>query len=414
MLTSLFLISAACDAGLDEVRLQDSAASTTDSTATVERPLNWGENGSVVQLYRWKWKDIMANMGRIRDMGFTTILVSPHMSTCAGDFSAGYDPYDFDNFNSGFGTESDLGWLIGTAHFYNIQVYADMPLNHMCPSSYVYPKFSYNDFHHNGGITDWNDWNNRETHDLFGLNDLAQESEYVRGQLFNFVVKSSNFGFDGFRWDAAKHVPLWFWKDHIVNNVNSWGKFNYGEVYSANLDELQQYANTGMAVTDYNLFDAITSAFRYGGDLSQLDGRGFAARNASAAVTFVENHDVGAPPNRTMAYAFISAYPGYPFYYSNTMDDPAIKNLVWVHNHKANGAYINRYKDHDVLVFERDRSLLAGFNQTDHWVDVWVDTGWRNANLHDYTGFAGDTSAGSDGRVKVSIPPLGYVMLSPG
>ena len=53
-------------------------------------------------------------------------------------------------------------------------------------------------------------------------------------------------------------------------------------------------------------------------------------------------------------------------------------------------------------------------NQTSEWVDVWVDTGWHNTKLHDYTGFSGDTSAGADGRVKVSIPPLGYVMLSPG
>jgi alpha-amylase len=407
----LFVTAAGCGDHVDET--PDTALKTsTDATQTTKR-LNFGENGSAVQLYRWKWQDIMANMGRIRDMGYTTILISPHMSTCAGEFSAGYDPSDFTNFNSGFGTESDLGWLIGTAHFYNLNIYADMPLNHMCPSNYVYPHFSWPDFHHEGGITDFNDYSNRETHDLFGLNDLAQESDYVRSQLWNFVVKSNDLGFDGYRWDAAKHVPLWYWHDHIVGNVNRWGKFNYGEVYSANLDELQNYANSGMAVTDYNLYDAITSAFRFGGDLSRLDGAGYAMRNPSGAVTFVENHDVGAPPNRSLAYAFISAYPGYPFYYGTTIDDPDIRNLVWVHNHKANGTYISRYSSHDILVFERDRSLLAGFNQTDHWVDVWVDSGFRNVALHDYAGKAGDTGTGGDGRVQVSIPPMGWVMLAP-
>jgi len=408
---ALLLISSACS---ESVESPAPVAAASDDASSSEKRLGFGENGSTIQLYRWKWQDIMANMGRIREMGFTTILVSPHMATCAGEFSAGYDPSDFENFNSGFGSESDLGWLIGTAHFYNLNVYADMPMNHMCPGNYVYPRFQWNDFHHEGGISNWDDWGHRETHDLFGLNDLAQESDYVRGQLWSFVVKSSNFGFDGFRWDAAKHVPLWYWRDHVVGAVNSWGKFNYGEVYSANLEELATYASTGMAVTDYNLYDAINGAFRFGGDLGSLDGRGFAMVNPGAAVTFVENHDVGAPPNRALAYAFISAYPGYPFYYSNVMGDPDIRNLVWVHNHKANGAYINRFKSHDVLIFERDRSLLAGFNQTDHWVDEWVSTGWSGGTtLHDYAGHAGDTFVSGDGRVKVSVPPMGWVMLAP-
>ena len=80
------LISGACSEPVDQPAVDDA----TTATATSTKRLGFGENGSAVQLYRWKWQDIMANLGRIRDMGFTTILVSPHMATCAGEFSTSY------------------------------------------------------------------------------------------------------------------------------------------------------------------------------------------------------------------------------------------------------------------------------------------------------------------------------------
>ncbi len=404
----LTLVAVAC--GADSMAALDTEPNAAPNIQESNRDLS----GAVVLLHNWRWADVMSNMGRLRDAGFTALQLSPHSASCAGAYGEGYDPYDYTNFNSGFGSDSDLYWLLGTAHYYGMQVYADMVLNHMCPKSdYGYPRFGWNDFHHNGGISDWNNWENRENCDLFGLNDLAQESGYVRSELYNFVVKSSDLGFDGFRWDAAKHVPLWFWRDHIVNNVNSWGKFNFGEVYSANLDELQQYANAGMAVTDYNLYDAIRNSFQFGGDLAALDGAGFAARNGSQALTFVENHDVGAPPNRLLAYAFLSAYVGYPLYSDSALNDDALKNLVWIHRHKAFGSYLNRYKSHDVFIFERQGNLLAALNQSGDWVNQWVATSWRNTRLNDYTGHTGERYTNNDGWVEVAIPPGGYVMLAP-
>jgi alpha-amylase len=380
---------------------------------TTEAGLGAGVNGAVVLLPRWKWQDIMSNMGRIRDNGFTALVISPHTATCGGAASSGYDPSDFTSFNSGFGSESDLGWLVGTAHYYNLQIYADMVMNHMCPANYVYPRFSWNDFHHNGPILDFNNQWQRENCDLFGLNDLAQESAYVQGELFNYLVKTNSLGFDGYRWDAAKHVPHWFWQSQIVNNVNTWGKFSYGEVYDSNLDMLQSYVDTGMAVTDYNLYDAIRNNFVLGGNLAALDGAGYAMRNGAKAVTFVENQDVGPPTNRTLAYAFLSAYPGYPMYMDSCLDDPAMKNLVWIHDNLASGPYVSRWAAHDFLIFERAGHLLAAINQSGSWVNQWVPTSWSSTKLHDYSGHVGDQWTNADATIQVAIPPGSYVMLAP-
>lgn len=199
----------------------------------------------------------------------------------------------------------------------------------------------------------------------------------------------------------------------MTNNVRAWGKFNFGEVFDANMDLLQSYVDAGMAVTDYNLYFKIRDAFNFGGDLASLDGAGFAMRNGGAAVTFVENHDSAPPSNRLLAYAFLAGFPGYPFFANQNIYDPTYANLVWIHANKAIGPYVNRWKGHDVLVFEREGNLLVGINQSSSWQTRWVDTSWSSAKLHDYAGHVGDVWTMGDRRVQVSIPPMSYVMLAP-
>jgi alpha-amylase len=368
--------------------------------------------GATIHLKGWRYQDITNNMQKIRDAGYTAILLSPHTSTCGGQWSDGYDPYDYTSFNSRFGNESELYWLINTAHYFGVQVYADMVMNQMCAAQYSYPRFGWNDFHHFGSIADWDNRWELENRDLYGLNDLAQESPYVQSELFNFVVKTNNMGFDGYRWDAAKHIPLWFWRDNICPQVNHWGKFHFGEVFHGAPDFLQQYVDAGMAVTDYSLYFALQNAFRYQGNLAVLDGAGFAARDGGKALTFVENHDVPPPTNRLLAYAFLAAYPG-PMFFGVSLDDPVMTNLAWINKNLAWGRYIGRYKDASVIIFERDHSLLAAINQTDHWVYRWVSTSWSGAKLHDYAGHTADRWTNPDGTIEVQIPPMSYVMLAP-
>jgi alpha-amylase len=360
----------------------------------------------------WTWSKIMQNLDRIKAAGYTAILISPHQSACGG--ALGYDPYDFRVFNSAHGTTEELAELVRNTHAAGLQIYADMVLNHMCPNrNFTYPRFQPEHFHRFGGINNWNDQWQLENGALFGLEDLSQESPYVRGELWEFLVKTNNMGFDGYRWDAAKHVPRWFWKDHIVNNVNAWGKYNVGEVYDGNVAYLLQYVETGMAVTDYSLYFAMRDNFRFAGNLAALDGAGLAAANGPKALTFVENHDVDPPANRLLAYAFLAAYPGYPCFFKVSLDDPVINNLVWIHNNLAEGEYQNRYKDQDILIFQRGNRLLAGLNQRNEWTSRWVQTSWHNTRLHDYTGHVDDQWTNASGWVEIWLPPMGYVMMGP-
>ena len=361
----------------------------------------------------WTWAKVIEQLPAVRAAGYTAVLLSPHQSACGGGFSLGYDPYDLRSFESAHGSQKQLAALIAKAHSLQIQVYADMVMNHMCTNNFRYPRFGPNDFHHAGRINDWNNPNELENGALIGLDDLAQESPYVRGELWNYLVKTNNMGFDGYRWDAAKHVPHWYWSEHVLNNVNRWGKYSFGEVYVSDLNVLQSYIATGMAVTDYALYFRMRDAFRLGGDLGSLDGAGVAAINGLKALTFAQNHDVGPPPNRLLAEAFIAAYPGYPAFFDVDLRDAVLNNLVWVQNHLAVGPYVNRYRDADTIVFSRGANLLAGINQRGTQVQPRVQTGWRNTELHDFSGHVANRWTDGDGWIDLPIPALGYVMMAP-
>jgi alpha-amylase len=361
----------------------------------------------------WTWRMIIDHLPMIRAAGYTAVLLSPHQKACGGNLSLGYDPFDFRSFDSAHGTQAQLAELVQRAHALRIQVYADMVLNHMCINNFTYPRFSRRDFHTVGTIRDFNDQFQVENGALSGLEDLKQESPYVRGELWNFLVKTNNMGFDGYRWDAAKHVPRWYWSEHIVPNVRRWGKYNFGEVVSGDLGYLSSYIATGMAVTDYALYFALRDQFRLGGNLAALDGAGVAAADGTNALTFAQNHDVGPPANRRLAQAFIAAYPGYPAFFDVDLQDTTLNNLVWIQNTLASGPYVNRYKDADTIVFSRGDRLLAGINQRGAWVSHWVQTPWRNTQLHDYAGQVADERTNAEGWMELWIPPLGYVMMAP-
>jgi alpha-amylase len=361
----------------------------------------------------WTWRMITEQLPMVRAAGYTAILLSPHQRACGGQWSLGYDPYDFRSFDSAHGTEKELASLIRKAHALQIQVYADMVLNHMCTNNFKYPRFSKRDFHTAGRIQNFDDQWQVENGALIGLDDLNHESPYVRGELWRFLVKTNNMGFDGYRWDAAKHVPRWYWSEHILPNVRRWGKYSFGEVYRGDLNYLSSYIATGMAVTDYALYFSMRDNFRLDGNLAALDGAGVAGVDGPNALTFVQNHDTGPPPNRLLAHAFIAAYPGYPAFFNVDLRDATLNNLVWIQNTLAAGPYVNRYKDADTIIFTRGDRLLAGINQRGAWVRHWVQTPWVNTRIHDYTGHVQDEQTNDSGWVELWIPPLGYVMMAP-
>jgi alpha-amylase len=166
--------------------------------------------------------------------------------------------------------------------------------------------------------------------------------------------------------------------------------------------------------------------------MAMLDHAGLAGSNPFQAVTFVENHDTDRnepiTQNKMLAYAYVLTSEGYPcvFYRDYSTDQfcyglkSHIDKLLFIHEHIADGATLQRFKDFDVFAYERlgGSHLLVGLNNTpDAARTITVFTGFgTNAELHDYVGHGPNLRTDDAGRATITIPPNtdggGYVCYS--
>ena len=184
----------------------------------------FNSNASSVQMFHWKWTDIAKECTNfLGPQGYGGVQISPPSSANRGvNWYDIYQPVDYTNFTSKMGTGAELQSMINTCHAAGVRVYADVVVNHLAAgsgtatsgatwnaSTLTYPRFSGNDFHPNCTIQD-SDYNNNRNGvtqcRLVGLPDLDTASSYVQGEIKNYLTTLINMGFDGFRFDAAKHI----------------------------------------------------------------------------------------------------------------------------------------------------------------------------------------------------------------
>jgi len=255
-------------------------------------------------------------------------------------------------------------------------------------------------------------------------------------------------GASGFRLDAAKHVPTFFWNDYYDNAVNGIlpGRatpFSFGEVIETNdQDLLRRYCRKdGFGNRDlldfrlYYLMHDLFSAHGFGdmrllerASVDVIDGD---PNDGSRGVTFVSNHDELAPPpiQDNLAYAHILTRTGYPIVYFNALEfgegrhfptrgrgdalggqfGEIITRLVDVRCEYAQGRHITRLADNDVYVYERDQALLIGLNDNEMFdADRTIQTSFPGGTrLIELSGNARATNplvVRPDGTAAVTIP----------
>jgi alpha-amylase len=268
-------------------------------------------------------------------------------------------------------------------------------------------------------------------------------------------------GMDGFRLDAVKHVPDWFWRDLYDRAVKGIGPnkstpYSFGEVIEQfDVDLLRSYARKdgvgNRDLLDFPLYFTMREVFNANGfgdmrllERASVDGIDGEPNDGSLGVTFVQNHDALAPPPRSpdIAYAHILTRTGYPIVYFNALgfgegrDFPIrgrsdalggesgdrVTRLIDIHNEYARGRHITRLVDNDVYLYERDLALLVGLNDNRQFdANRSVQTSFpEGTRLVELTGNARATSplvVGAGGRAAVTIPHAGdghgYAMWGP-
>ncbi|UXH76475.1 carbohydrate-binding module family 20 domain-containing protein [Roseateles amylovorans] len=193
-----------------------------------------------VQMFQWSWNDIATECTQwLGPQGFGAVQISPPgASKVANGWWGVYQPVNYANLTSRMGTPAQLQSMINTCHAAGVRVYADIVVNQMADgagtatdgstwnaTSLSYPYFSANDFHGNCTIADADysspaGRSNVMNCRLGGLPDLATENSYVQGQITTYLRTLLNMGVDGFRIDAAKHMPASAWQT-IMASVRS-------------------------------------------------------------------------------------------------------------------------------------------------------------------------------------------------
>ncbi len=361
-------------------------------------------------------------------MGVTALWISPpvdnsHLPVYTSDWTgpqAGYHGYwarDFYKIDPHLGAWSDFDTLVSTAHANGIKVIVDFAPNHSNPndtgeygSIYNNSAFqaAYNNdpngwFHHNGGITNWNDQYQDEYYNLADLADLAQENSSVDSYLKGAMTQFLNHGIDGVRVDAVKHMsgPTGGWGRTLADTVEASNPhYMVGEWYLSSINDptywlAKRYANqSGIALLNFPLNVAIRNVFGSDQAATQLDSvigqeeSDFTWLNDQGV--FVDNHDMsrfltlnnnnsrlhealavtltapgtpiiyygdeqylhndtnggGDPYNRPMMPGFSTSTQAYSLIHS-------LSTLRHSNSALAYGTYRQRWMNNDVFIFER-------------------------------------------------------------
>jgi alpha-amylase len=440
-----------CSPEILEEEITPQSKTVSQNTLTARSGLKSVGSGVMMQAFYWDvpaggtWWNVLN--GKVQDWsnaGIDAIWLPPASKAQNGPFSMGYDPfdyYDFGQYNqmgsveTRFGSLAELQTLINSAHSAQLNVIADIVINHNSggdsesnpyAGNSTYTDFnplsgkfyrSYNDFHPNG-------IHHNDTGAFGGFPDLCHHQNYVQDWLWKKTESVAKYyrdsiGFDGWRFDYVKGFEPWVVKDW----KNEVGGFSVGEYWDGNAQTLDWWTGQAeVSAFDFACYYAMDAAFD-GNDLNRLNDDMLWKRNAMKAVTFVTNHDTDEIYNgKMLAYAYILTHEGYPtiFYrdYEEWLNKERLNNLIWIHNNLAGGSTTNLYTDNDEYIAKRNgynnSGLVVYINNSNYWQERWVETNWSNTRIKDYTGHSNWEPVTQGGKwVKIQVPPKSYSVWAP-
>lgn len=380
------------------------------------------------------WNKLSEEAPQLAKLGITALWLPPAYKGIAGKNEVGYgvyDVYDLGEFDqkgtvkTKYGSKEEYLNCIQTLKQNGIESYADIVLNHKMgadmlqtipaikvdwgnhnnilenqevvrvATKYTFPgrKHKYSDFEWNWTHFDGIDYDeNSKQNAIFKFkdknwNEAVDEEfgnyDYLMGADLDFtneeVVKECiNWGkwyleitgIDGFRLDAVKHIPAFFYKDWIQKLRDESGKslFTVGEYWSGDISKLHRYITETegkISLFDIPLHYHLEQASKHENyDLSKILEGTLVKENPSMAVTFVDNHDT--QPGQSLqsfierwfkpaAYSIILLRnEGYPcvfygdFYgipYNNIEPIEELKTIILLRKEKAYGVQ-HDYFDH--------------------------------------------------------------------
>ncbi|MEU5885296.1 carbohydrate-binding module family 20 domain-containing protein [Streptomyces sp. NPDC047461] len=221
-----------------------------------------------------------------------------------------YQPYSY-NLSGRFGTAAQFASMVDACHDAGVKVYTDTVINHTAAQTgtgydgtaitnkYDTPDWDPDDFHTSAEcgdsdliIDDWSNLAEIQNCELLGLPDLETEDDDVRSGIAAYLNKQIALGVDGFRIDAAKHMPvadLNAIRAKLNTTTAGSAPYVFQEVYPGSTPAASDYYSVG-DVLDFGYASKLKSSFQGNvSDLESLPSSG--ALPPANSVSFVTNHD---------------------------------------------------------------------------------------------------------------------------
>ncbi|WP_431993504.1 alpha-amylase [Streptomyces albogriseolus] len=282
------------------------AAASVVMTPTAAQASPPGSKDVTAVLFEWNFASVARECTTtLGPAGFGYVQVSPPAEHIQGSqWWTSYQPVSY-KIAGRLGDRAAFKNMVDTCHAAGVKVVADTVINHMSAGSgtgtggssytkYTYPGlYSSYDFDNcTSQINNYGDRWNVQNCELVGLADLDTGEDYVRGAIARYMNDLLSLGVDGFRIDAAKHIPaadLANIKSRLANPSAYWKQeviFGAGEAVQPT-----EYTGTGDV-----------QEFRYAYDLKRVFnnenlaylknyGEGWGYLNSGSAGVFVDNHD---------------------------------------------------------------------------------------------------------------------------
>ncbi|MFJ2178106.1 carbohydrate-binding module family 20 domain-containing protein [Streptomyces sp. NPDC087851] len=356
-----------------------------------------GSKDVTAVLFEWKFDSIAkACTDTLGPAGYGYVQVSPPQEHIQGtQWWTSYQPVSY-KIAGRLGDRAAFSAMVNTCHAAGVKVVADSVINHMAAGDGTgtggtsYTKYNYPGIYSGAdmddcrsAISNYGDRANVQNCELVGLADLDTGEEYVRGRIAAYLNDLLSLGVDGFRIDAAKHMPA---ADlaNIKSRLTSPGAYWKQEAIHG--------AGEAVSPSEY-LGSGDVQEFRYARDLKRVFndenlaylknfGESWGYMESGKSAVFVDNHDTerggdtlsykdGA--NYTLANVFMLAWPyGSPDVHSGyeyTDRDAGPPNGGTV-----NACYSDGWKCQHAW---REISSMVGFRNTTRGQAVtdWWDNG---------------------------------------
>ncbi|MFB6810415.1 carbohydrate-binding module family 20 domain-containing protein [Streptomyces sp. NPDC056387] len=172
-------------------------------------------------LFEWRFESVAkACTDSLGPAGYGYVQVSPPQEHVQGaQWWTSYQPVSY-RIAGRLGDRAAFKAMVDTCHAAGVKVVADSVINHMAAGNGVgtggssYTKYDYPGVYSGAdmddcrvSISNYQDRANVQNCELVQLADLDTGEDYVRGRIAGYLNDLLSLGVDGFRIDAAKHMP---------------------------------------------------------------------------------------------------------------------------------------------------------------------------------------------------------------